>query len=109
MIEEGDRLFPRLFAPEQISPELFARREDYIQTTLAEIDCALIQCTEDTRSMFILFFGLNGEHGLLTYESIADLYRIGIDDVRKHVSQAIGALSEEQVKFVRNYYTLYSR
>lgn len=107
MIDENGRMYPRFFAPEQLSPELLARRNEYISSMLQGIEHALNYCSTIKHDMFILFFGLNQDYGSWSYETIAETYEVDIDEVKELIRDASAALTDEQLKFAREYYALH--
>lgn len=94
--------------PEDISREERGFREVYIETMLEEINASLCVTTEDDRSWFILFYGLNGEHGIWSYYRIADWYGVTPSEVIRSIRETEKILpSDEHKTFVKSYRELY--
>ncbi len=110
MNQEKERaILPKspFFDIESLTPEQLAYREEHITRMLEDIDAVLLLQTDTTRSIFILFYGLNGDHGKWHVHRIADHFALTVEDVLKTVAEIGALLSDSHLRFARTYTSAY--
>jgi hypothetical protein len=79
----------------------------YATILLNEVDEILSNCPEDHKAFFILYYGLNEEHGRWTALSIANHYNVDrgyVLNVIKSIRESLP--SERHRTFVRKFFEL---
>lgn len=97
-----------LFNPDNLTVEQKIRRQEYVQKMLDEIDQILLARLDDSRAIFILFYGLNSDYGKWTAQRIAYYFGIQPDEVIRIVQETASALpSPDHQTFARDYFDFF--